>query len=123
MACAYKEGGEGRRWRNGDDNDVHHDVGGLRGEVEVEEEEEEVSKSETKMKGLLQTYTSERKPVALANMRVSNDNYKRGLEAPASIGLNRDLIAVASSALDNSSPVVSFFFFFPSSFYFFPPGN
>ena len=119
MACAYKEGGEGRRWRNGDDNDVHHDVGGLRGEVEVEEEEEEVSKSETKMKGLLQTYTSERKPVALANMRVSNDNYKRGLEAPASIGLNRDLIAVASSALDNSSsPVVSFFFFFS----FFPPG-
>jgi hypothetical protein len=49
----------------------------------------------------------ERKPVALANMRVSNDNYKRGLEAPTSIGLSRDLIAFASSALDNSSPVVS----------------
>ena len=120
MACAYKEGREGRRWRNGDDNDVHHDVGGLR-EEDVENEEEDVSKSETKMKRLLQTYTSERKPVALANMRVSNDNYKRGLEAPASIGLSRDLIAVASSALDNSSPVVSSFFFsffllfFPSS--------
>ena len=36
-------------------------------------------------------------------MRVSKDNYMRGLEAPKSIGLDRDLIAVASSALDHSA--------------------
>ena len=51
---------------------------------------------------LMSSYTKERRPIALANLAVSKDNYLRGLEAPKSIGLNRDLIALASTTLQSS---------------------
>jgi 2-polyprenyl-6-methoxyphenol hydroxylase-like FAD-dependent oxidoreductase len=54
---------------------------------------------------LLHSYTHERRPIALDNLAVSKDNYLRGLSAPKAIGLNRELIAFASKALDN--PIAS----------------
>ena len=54
---------------------------------------------------LLHSYTAERRPIALDNLAVSKDNYLRGLSAPKAIGLNRELIAFASNALDN--PIAS----------------
>lgn len=55
-----------------------------------------------RVEDLLHSYTKERRPVALANLAVSKDNYIRGLSAPKAVGLNRDLIAFASNALDNT---------------------
>lgn len=52
---------------------------------------------------LMASYTKERRPVALSNMNTSEDNYQRGLKPPKSIGLDRDLIATASSVLDHSA--------------------
>ena len=54
-------------------------------------------------KSLMESYTNERRPIALSNMSTSEDNYERGLKAPSSVGLNRDLIAMASSILDHST--------------------
>ena len=51
---------------------------------------------------LLDSYDAERRPVALANLAVSKDNYQRGLAPPRAVGLDRRLIAAASTALDNS---------------------
>ncbi len=51
---------------------------------------------------LLDSYDAERRPVALANLAVSKDNYLRGLAPPRAVGLDRRLIAAASTALDNS---------------------
>ena len=61
--------------------------------------------AEKEGKDLLHSYTQERRPIALDNLKVSKDNYLRGLSAPKAIGLNRELIAFASSALDN--PIAS----------------